>query len=68
MSKKQKFRYLVHLGATLPATATLEVEAENEEAAREYAETHATKANWAGSDYSTPSNCDIEIGDIEEIE
>jgi hypothetical protein len=64
-NKKPKLRkFTVRLFASLPTSATLVVEAENEEAAREYAEEHFAKADWGGPDGgNTPSG-----GEAKEIQ
>jgi hypothetical protein len=60
-------KYLVRLSATLPASATMIVEADSEDEAREYAEGNGEKANWNGSDYNTPQGCDIDVFEISEV-
>jgi hypothetical protein len=60
-------KYEVHLVATIPASANLLVEAENEEAASDYAEEHYAEADWDGSDYTTPQGCDVEVFEITQM-
>lgn len=58
-------RYRAIYGATLPASAGLSFEAEDDSRAQTYAEEHAGEANWGGADYSTPQGCDIDVVRIE---
>ena len=67
MAKKKADVFRVILGATLPCTATLYVEAKDEDFAREYAERHFIDANWSGADYNTPSGCYVEIIRVEKL-
>ena len=66
MSRKKLKRYKVRLWGTLPCSATIEVEAEDELKAREYAEERWGKADWDGADYDTPEGATVEVGTVEE--
>ncbi len=59
-------KYRAHFVATLPASAWLDFEAADVDAAQEYAEAHAEKASWDGADYNRPQGADIEVFEIEE--
>ena len=64
-AKKKRFRVRFH--ATLPASATLEVEASSEAEAREVAYRYCMDADWDVPDYERPSPSVVEIADIERI-
>lgn len=55
--KKQKF--LVELSASLPCSARMEIEAENEECAKQYAYDNYRKFQWEPSWY-TPDGATVE--------
>lgn len=58
-------KFEVRLSATLPATASMIVDADTEEEAKEFAEEHYLRADWMGSDVGdVPSGCDVEVYDV----
>lgn len=68
MGKSKLKKYRVHLVATLPCSASMVVEAENEQEAEEYADAHYGEADWDGADCSRPSGCDVEVFSVNEID
>jgi hypothetical protein len=66
MKKLKQYRVL--LGASLPCTAHITVDALNEEEARETAENQFAKADWSGPDSGNiPSGCDVEVLSVEKL-
>ena len=60
-------KYKVMLFASLPCSASIEVEATSEEEAKEKADKNWRDADWDGPDYNTPDGHTVEIGDVERI-
>jgi hypothetical protein len=68
MPKKKLKSYTVRLGATLPCTASLEVEALDEEDAKQVAYDRWADADWSGSDIGDrPYGSDVEVISVEAI-
>lgn len=67
MTRKKMKRFRAYLSATLPASASMEFEAENQEAAQKYADEHSHEADWDGADSNRPQGCDIEVYKVEEL-
>lgn len=57
----------VTLWASMPASAKMKVEAESEEAAKQYAYENIDEADWDGSDCSRPDGSMIDRADVKEV-
>lgn len=65
MSKNKT--YLVRLYGTLPCSAQIEVEAEDEYEAIEKALEDYQDADWDGADYSRPDGASVGVASVKEV-
>ena len=56
--------FRIRLFGSLPCSAVMEVEAKDEESAKQWALEHCDKFPWSGADYERPSPSDVTEAEI----